>query len=172
MAPALSLSVARTRGYRTRKAMVQTFPFEKKPGKRVRTIGPERRVLFFLVSECCSEDSQRKPPSWMHMELWEGRLWRQKWTERSGCQSPSPVVGRCACPAILRLSPGNSTGRGRVQRKWVQHEKRHVRTKSGSEPPIRQNPAKSVKIRQHRQHPAESGKIRLYPLRLYPPQAH
>ena len=66
----------------------------------------------------------------------------------------------------------NSTGRGRVQRKWVQPENvMFAQSLARSRPSgkIRQNPAKSGKIRQN---PAKSGKIRLYPLGLYPPQTH
>ena len=43
MGPLFSLSVARPRGHRAKKAMVYTI-FLRKQGKRVYTIGPERRV--------------------------------------------------------------------------------------------------------------------------------
>ena len=43
VAPPLSWSVARPRGHRAKKAMVYTI-FLGKQGKRVYTIGPERRV--------------------------------------------------------------------------------------------------------------------------------
>ena len=67
----------------------------------------------------------------------------------------------CHCAFLALLS----TGRGRVQGKWVQPEnvmfaQRLARSRPSGK--IRQDPAKSFK----------SGKIRLYPLRLYPPKTH
>ena len=50
VAPLLSRSVARPRGHRAEKAMVYTV-FLGKQGKRVYTIGPERRVYIRWIQE-------------------------------------------------------------------------------------------------------------------------
>ena len=58
---------------------------------------------------------------------------------------------------LVRLVPKTIDRAGEGTTEVGTARKRHVRTKSGSQPPIRQNPAKSVKIRQN---PAKSVKIR------------
>ena len=92
-------------------------------------------------------------------------------------REPLPLLGPRSRSLIEREVPGRAYGLGErcraafngSSRVWkgggsttevATARKRYVGTKSGSQPPIRQNPAKSGKIRQN---PAKPVQIRLHP---------